>query len=672
MPKQTKQERLQQLRELVAFHRAKYHDEDAPEISDEAYDGLVRELGVLEEQVEGKRAAADVVGGRASDAFKKVTHKVRQWSFDNVFSYEELTDWDARLRRILAEAERDDDSLQYVAEHKIDGLKLVMEYQAGTLVRATTRGDGVIGEDVTHTAVTIKTLPKTLTKPVDLICVGEVWLSKKDFAALNIHQEKIGKPTFANPRNAAAGSLRQLDPVIAKSRKLSLFVYDIDLLDVRDTTIKVPETQQEELTLLTKLGFPVNQHSKLCKCVADIQRYYEAWIPKRDKQPYGIDGIVLKVNEINQQRLMGFTAKSPRYGMAYKFPAEEATTIVEGITLQVGRTGVVTPVAELRPVFVDGSTVSRATLHNEDFIIELDVRVGDTVIIQKAGDIIPEVKQVLLPLRPRDTKAFHFPKKVTECGGDGRIERVPGEAAYRCVSMDSDYLHQMKLYYFVSKPAFNIDGVGPKQIDLFLKEGLIRTAADLFELTEEDLVGLPLFKDKAARNTVTAIQAARTVPLYRLLVALSIDGVGEETARLLADSFGDVLAIAEADASAIASLHGIGDTIAESVTHWFSKKSNQRFLHSLLPQLTIKNPRVRKSNTELAGKTFVLTGTLESMTRDEAKDSIRAVGGKVSSSVSKKTDYVVVGADPGSKAKAATELGVTILSEATFQKMLAS
>ena len=666
----TSQKRLQQLRETVAYHRAKYHDQDNPEISDEAYDALLAELQAAELALEGAVSTADTVGGAASAAFSKVTHRVRQWSFDNLFSYQELVEWDARVKKNLAEADQSLDKLAYIAEHKIDGLKLVIEYEKGELLRCATRGNGQVGEDVTHTAKTIKTLPHTLTQKIDLICVGEVWLAKDDFESVNAERKRNDEALFANPRNAAAGSLRQLDPEVTKKRNLSLTVYDIDYLDTKQTTVTHPQSQWEELQLLTSLGLPTSTHVQRCDSLSEVQAAYEALVTTREDYQFAIDGMVLKVDSLAHQRVLGYTAKGPRFGMAYKLPAEQTTTVVEGITLQVGRTGVVTPVAELRPVLIAGSTVARATLHNEDFISELDVRVGDTVIIQKAGDIIPEVLSVVLTLRPEKTKRYRFPRTVLGCGGDGSIERVPGEAAYRCVSLDSDLLRRQQLYYFVSKSALNIDGVGPRIVDLLIDKGLISSAVDLFTLTTDLLEPLESFQATAARNVVNAIKTASNVELHRLLIGLSIDGVGEETARLLADTFGSLEALQAADAATIATIYGIGDTVGVSVSTWFAQPKNKDFVAALLPHLTISNPTRNSNATKLTGETFVLTGTLPTLTRDEAKDLIRKAGGKVSSSVSKKTDYVLVGADPGSKAAHAAELGVTELDEAAFKTLL--
>ena len=662
--------RLKQLSNTVAHHQKRYHEEDAPEISDEAYDALVEELQELELLVEGKvSAVASAVGSVASEAFSKVTHKVRQWSFDNVFDEVELIEWDARVRRLMADADIKG-SPSYVCEHKVDGLKLVIEYEKGILVRASTRGDGEVGEDVTHTAQTISTLPKQLKQPVSLLCVGEVWLSEKDFERINNERKAAGEALFANPRNAAAGSLRQLDPEVSRRRNLSLTVYDLDLLEVFSTKLTIPTTQWEELQLLKTLGLPTDNNPKLCKSVSEIQAFYDTWKDKRGTLSHGIDGVVIKVNEVPLQKVLGYTAKAPRFGVAYKFPAVEATTVVEDIQLQVGRTGVITPVAHLRPVRIDGSTVSRATLHNEDNIARLDVRVGDTIILRKAGDIIPEIVSVILTLRPAKTKPYKFPAHVSECGGDGRIERIPGEAAYRCVSTDSGVLHRQRLYYFVGKTALNIDGVGPKIIDAFLDNGLISTHADLFTLTAGDIKDLPGFKEKSAENIISAIDAVRVLPLHRFLVGLSIDNVGEETARLLADRFGSMAALRAAISPDIAAIYGIGDVVAESIVAWFKDKNHLKMVDELLRHVTPETDSGQATSATLQDKTFVLTGTLTKYSRDEAKEEIQKRGGKVSGSVSKKTDYVVVGAEPGSKVEEATKLGVTILDESAFLKLM--
>ncbi len=665
-------EYLKKLRDLVAYHQQKYHAEDAPEISDQAYDALVRELMALEERLEGKSShVTQAVGAIPSAAFTKVKHKVPQWSFDNVFDYTELVAWEERLKRYLNKEGVKFEQLEYVAEHKIDGLKLVMEYRAGVFFRALTRGDGVVGEDVTHTARTIKSLPEKLKYPVNLICVGEVWMGSSEFEKLNEAERQKGEEPFANPRNAAAGSLRQLDPEVARQRKLSLFVYDVDFFEPSQSGLVEPKTQFAELKLLKTLGLPTNSYPKKCSTLKAVEEYYQDWKNKNEDLPYGVDGVVIKVNEVSLQNAAGYTAKAPRFGIAYKFPAIETTTVVEGIELQLGRTGVVTPVAHLRATLIDGSTVTRATLHNEDQIKRLDIRIGDTVIIRKAGDVIPEVVSVMKELRPGKSRVYSFPKRVVGCGGDGSIERIPGMAAYRCVSLDSDFLKRQQMYYFVSKNALNLDGVGPRIIDALLDNNLISDVADLFTLKSEDLHNLPNFKEKSADNVVAAVLAAREVSLSRLLVGLCIEHVGEETARLLAKNFPTIEAVRTAAYEDLVAVDGVGEVVAEKIIAWQQSKEAQTFLVKLLSHLIVTNDEVSENTGALAGSTFVFTGTLPTLARSAAQGMVRKAGGIISNSVSKKTSYVVVGADPGSKAKEAEKLGVKIISEAEFLKLVA-
>lgn len=663
------QDRIAELTKLVAYHQERYHTDDAPEISDEAYDSLVAELRALSGASEADvDAVVNRVGGPVHEAFTKVTHRVRQWSFGNVFTHEELSEWEVRLYRFL-DTTPADTPLSYVAEYKIDGLKAVLTYEKGVLVQAATRGDGVVGEDVTHTVRTITDVPAQLTQPVDVVVVGEVWLSADKFARINAKRAAVAEPLFANPRNAAAGTLRQLDPAVAAARKLSMFSYDIDFLDTRDTTVSTPETQAAELALLTELGFRVNHDYAVCQTIAEVEAFYETAQVHRHDLPYGVDGVVVKVNEVRYQRALGYTAKAPRFGTAFKFPAEQATTVVEDIQLQVGRTGVVTPVAHLRPVRVDGSVVSRATLHNEDQIKRLDVRVGDTIILQKAGDVIPEIVSIIPELRPKRSKPYRFPATAEGCGGDGSIERIPGEAAYRCVTRDSAHLHQQRLYHFVSKGALNIDGVGPRIIDLLLEYGLITTAADLFTLTVGDLRDLPGFKEKAAQNVIDAITARRAVPLNRFLVALSIPQVGAETARILAEHFGSFDALAAAPEADLAAVYGVGEVVAASLYAWLRDPHHAALVTALRAQVTILSTDAVGTGA-LTGKTVVFTGTLPHLGRDAAQDLARKHGAKVTNSVSKKTDYVVAGEEAGSKADTAASLGVAVLSEDEFLALI--
>lgn len=662
-------ERIKKLRKLITYHQGLYHEDDAPEISDEAYDSLVRELRELEGVGEEGESVANRVGGAPSEAFAKVEHKVRQWSLNNVFDEAELKDWEEQIKRRLKEEGINVNRLSYDVGHKLDGLKIVLTYEKGKLVRAATRGNGVIGEDVTHSAVTIDNIPKKLPVPLTLTCVGEVWLSESEFLRINGERKKLDQPLFANPRNAAAGSLRQLDPVVTASRKLSVIIYDLDYLEPAAGT-SIPTTQQEELELLKELNFPVGEHGALKDDISGIIDYYDTWKDKKSKLPYGVDGVVAKVNDIFLQKRLGYTAKAPRFAVAFKFPAEQATTVIEDIVLQVGRTGVITPVAHLTPTRIAGSVVSRATLHNADQIKRLDIRIGDTVILQKAGDVIPEVVLVMKELRPEGTKPYVFPKKVDGCGGDRSIERIPGEAAYRCRVLDSDFIYRQRLYHLVSKTALNIDGVGPKIIDFLLDQGLIKDAVDLFTLEVGDLEGLPGFQKKAAENIVAAIKSASKVELYRLLVGLSIPNIGEETARLIADHFGTLAGVRAASSDELSAIHGVGETVALSVSKWMSNTQNVARLDNLIPYLKIINPTRVSKSTALTGKTVVFTGSLPTLSRDEAKKRARAAGAHIAGSVSLKTDYVILGEDAGSKAAKAREFGVKVLSEAEFLKMV--
>ena len=667
-----KKKRLHELRKLVNYHRQLYHELDSPEISDQAYDALLQELIDLENSIGGGLSqVAQAVGGKPSEAFKKVQHQEPQWSFDNLFMYEELVRWRDRCYRLLSEADYVFDNLSYVVEHKIDGLKLVVYYKEGFLYKALTRGDGKVGEDVTHTARTIANLPHTLTSPVDLICVGEVWMGAEEFNKINELRKKNSEDPFANPRNASAGTIRQLDPTIASEREISYTAYDIDSCDLRNSQLETPKTQWEELELLRVLGLPCNENSLVMDTIEEIQNYYEKWVVDHHKLPYGVDGVVIKVNSIIYQRALGYTAKAPRFGIAYKFPAEQSTTVVEDVVLQVGRTGVVTPVAKVRPTLIDGSTVSRATLHNEDFIKDKDIRIGDTVIIQKAGDIIPEIVSVISELRPKNAKKFTFPDCVSDCGGDGSIQRREGESAYRCLSLDSTYIKRLRMYHLVSRDALNIDGIGPKVIDALFSSGKLSQPADLFRLTKEDFLNLPLFKEKSASNAIESIEKARTVTFDRFLYGLGIDNVGAQTARDLVDTFSTIQTLQKASLDEISRVYGIGDTVARSLLDWFSHKENQKQLQELLKVLHITEPSLDNSVKEsLKGLSFVITGSLDRYSRDEVKQMIRRLGGSVKSSVSSKTSYVIVGKDPGSKLEQAQKMGVNILHEEEFIALL--
>ena len=658
-------QRHEKLKASINRHRYLFHVENKEEITQEALDSLKHELVSLEKEYPSlitPDSPSQRIAGTALAQFQKVTHKVPQWSLNDAFSEEEIRDFDLRLQRMLKTSLGKEVLPTYICELKIDGLHIVLEYKKGLLLTAATRGDGVVGEDVTHNIKTIESVPLRLNEPADIIVEGEVWLSKKQLERINQQRMKTGDELYANPRNLAAGTIRQLDPKITAERKLDTYIYDISLGEN-------PLSQKKELERLTELGFKVNTHAEVCDTIDEVIAFWKKWHTAKDKQPYLIDGVVVKVNDVKLQEALGYTGKGPRFSLAIKFPAEQSTTIVEGIELQVGRTGAVTPVAHLKPVTVAGSTVSRATLHNEDQIQRLDVRIGDTVVLQKAGDVIPEIVSVILELRPQKTRAYSFPKKVEGCGGDGAIERVAGESAYRCVTLDSDFLYRKRMYYFVSKGALNVDGVGPRIIDALLDNGLVQNYEDLFTLKVGDISILEGFKEKAAQNVVDAFLKARSTPLHRLLIGLSIEHVGEETARLIALHFGSLEAIKKATVLEMAHIHGVGEVVADSLHTWMHNKYNLQLLEGILKYMSIQNPQ-QKLKGALLGKTFVFTGTLPTLARDEAKELARSRGAHVASSVSPKTDYVVIGSEAGTKAKEAATLGVRILSEAEFLELL--
>ncbi len=660
--------RYEKLKASINHYRRQYHVFDREEIPESARDSLMHELAEIERLYPAIIAAdspTQRVAGKPLPGFKKVPHKVAQWSFNDAFTEDDIRAFDTRVKRQLGDAMRDGDPT-YTVELKIDGLKVVLEYVDGILQTAATRGDGVIGEDVTHNVKTIESVPLSLSRPIDIIVEGEVWMSAKNLERLNKERAAQGEELYANPRNVAAGSIRQLDPAIAASRNLDVFIYD-----VARSSEHVPETQVEELEYLRELGFKVNPHFKKAKTIDDVIRYWDSWKEKGRKQDYWIDGVVVKVNERRYQDALGFTGKAPRFAIAFKFPAEQVTTVLEDIVLQVGRTGVLTPVAHLAPVSVAGTTVSRATLHNEDEIERLDVRIGDTVILQKAGDVIPDIVRVLPELRTGKEKKFVWPTHVPDCGGDGRIERVPGTSAWRCVDKNSFAVVRRRFYNFVAKHALNIEGFGPRTIDQLLEAGLVQHYNDLFTLTEGDLLTLEGFAEISAQKTIRSIQKASRVDLARLIVGLSIPQVGEETALVLAREFRTIDVLSEAPESDLVAIEGIGPIVAKEIASWFADKTNRTLIRNLKKHLTITAPtRVAQGAQTLAGKTYVLTGTLSSMSRDEAKELLRGLGADVSGSVSKKTTAVVAGESAGSKLDKAEELGVPVLTEAEFLRIV--
>jgi len=658
--KKSAKERIKVLREVINYHRHLYHVLDQQEISDQALDSLKFELKNLEDQwpdLITPDSPTQRVAGQVLTGFKKVKHQIPQWSFDDAFSIADLNKFDLRLKKLLGH------NPDYVCELKIDGLKVVLTYDQGLLVQAATRGDGEIGEDVTANIKTIQAIPLRLTKAVSVVVEGEIWLAKKEFERINKERAKAGEALFANPRNVAAGTIRQLDSQVVASRRLDCFVYDLVKAD-----FPLPTNQAEELTRLKSLGFKINQHWQKAPDLKKVITYWQTWQARAKTLEYWVDGIVIKVNSRADQIKLGYTGKAPRFAIAFKFPAEQATTIIEEIIFQVGRTGVITPVACLKPVLIAGSTVSRATLHNEDEIKRLDVRVGDTVIIQKAGDIIPDIVSVLPEFRSKQSRPFVWPKTLAECGGP--IERVPGQVAWRCVGRDSFAQQKRRLAYFASKSAFDIAGLGPKMIDLLFENNLVARFDDIFRLKKGDLLVLPRLAEKSAEKLLTAIDSRRQVSLARFITALSIDNVGEETAIDLAEHFLTLAKLRQATISDLETLSGVGTVLAQSIYHWFRNSANQTLVDRLLDQVTILKI-TSPANLKLKGQTFVLTGTLPILSREEAKTLIRQAGGEISSTVSAKTNFLLAGLEPGSKYQTAQKLGVKIIDEKAFRRLIA-
>jgi DNA ligase (NAD+) len=674
---------LADLAKQIAGHDRAYHQDDNPEISDADYDSLRARNGAIEARFPDlvrPDSPSRRVGAPAAGGFAKITHAQPMLSLGNVFAESELADFIAGIRRFLKElADNETIQLEMVAEPKIDGLSLSLRYEKGALVSAATRGDGAVGEDVTKNVMTFKDLVTELPGAApDLVEIrGEVYFSKPDFKALNARQAEAGEKTFANPRNAAAGSLRQLDTAITAGRPLKMFAYAWGAVSE-----PIAETHWQFLERLKAWGFQVNPRTRLCTGLADMIAAYNDTNEARAGLDYDIDGMVYKVNRIDWQERLGFVSRAPRWAVAHKFPAEQAVTIVNDIEIQVGRTGTLTPVAKLEPVTVGGVVVSNATLHNEDEIARKDVRIGDTVVVQRAGEVIPQVVEVVAAMRPKKTKPFRMPDTCPECGSPA--VRAEDEAARRCTGGYSCPAQAAeKLKHFVSRGAFDIEGLGAKHIADFFEDGIIETEADIFRLSEkrDDLLEREGWGDLSVDNLIAAIDARRAVPLERLIYALGIRQVGQATARLLAKTYGSLdvwmaamMAAKDAESEAyqeLTNVDGIGPSVAEDVAAWFAHARNLGVLEDLGVQLDVADFEAPDAtDSPVAGKTIVFTGSLERMSRGEAKAKAEALGAKVAGSVSKKTDYVVIGADAGSKAKKAAELGVNILNEDEWLEMI--
>ncbi len=662
MKKPEAKSRIEKLKELVNHHRYLYHVQDRQEISDSALDSLKKELFDLEQEYP-KFITADSptqrVGGKPLPEFKKVSHRERMLSLNDAFSKEDMHDWLGRISKLLTEQEKA--QLDFYAELKIDGLAIELEYDDGSFKQGSTRGDGSIGEDITQNLKTVEAIPLTIDYKKNLVLRGEVFISKKEFEAINKIQTQKDLPLYANPRNIAAGSVRQLDPKITASRKLDSFAYDI----VAGVETKTHEQRHEELK---KIGFKTNTHNKYCKNLEEVFYFYEHVGKIREKLAYEIDGVVVIVNNNALFEKLGVVGKTPRGAIAFKFAQSQATTIIEDIKIQVGRTGAMTPVAWLKPVQISGITVSRATLHNEDEIRRLDVRLGDSVIVGRAGDVIPDIIKVLPELRTGKEKHFKMPTHCPSC--ETKLEKSETEVLWRCPNVDCVARSRRQFYHFVSRPAFNIDGLGPKIIDRLLDEGLAQDPADIFSLKEGDLAQLERFGEKSAENVVAAIQEKKELPLSRFIYALGIRNIGAETAVDIAEHFGSLEKLRQAKLEDFDAIANIGPIVAKSVHEWFAQKDNQKFLDKLLKAgVKPKNPP-KKAAGKLAGKTFVFTGTLDSIERESAKEKVRALGGQISESVSAKTSFVVVGSEPGSKAEKAKKLGVKILDEKEFLELI--
>ncbi len=664
------QKRIEKLKKEINYHRNLYHEKDILEISEEALDSLKDELKKLEKKFPEflKNDSPSLrVAGKPLEGFSKITHKIPQWSFDDAFSFEDLKDFEKKLENLKKKNsffEKKD--LQYFCELKIDGLKVVLEYENGILKTAATRGDGKVGEDVTQNIKTIKTIPLKLNKKISGIFEGEIYLSKKNFENLNKKRKKEGLETYANPRNVASGSVRQLDPKIVEQRKLDAFIYD-----VAQISNKAPlKNQKEEIDFLKSLGFQTNKNNFLAKSLEEVWNFYKNQTKIKDDYGYLIDGIVLKVNQRELQEFFGYTGKAPRFAIALKFPAEQKTTIIKEISLQLGRTGVLTPVAELEKVSLAGTSVSRASLHNADEIERLDVRVGDTVIVEKAGDIIPKVVEVLKNLRPKKSKKYVFPKTFAGCGADGKIFKPAGDVYYRCVDFSGKEVVKKKLEYFVSKKAFDIEGLGGANVKSFVEKDFLKEPADIFKLPYEKIEKMEGFGEKSVENLKKSIEEKREISLSRFLIALSIFEVGEETSILLSENFEKLEKIQKAKKEEFEKIDGIGIVVAEKIFSFFKDKKNIKEIKNLLKEIKIrKNIKNKKVNKNFDGKTFAVTGSFENFSREQIFKIVRDFGGKPAGAISKKTDFLIVGENSGSKKEKAQKLKIKILTEKDFAKM---
>ena len=665
MDKKQAEKRIKELRKQVEYHAKRYYDDDKPEITDFEYDMMMLELRTLESQFPElitKDSLTQKVGGTVKEGFQKVEHEVPLQSLQDVFDFDEIEAFDERVKK---QAEENGiENPQYVVETKIDGLSAALEYVDGKFVRGATRGNGLVGEDVTENLKTIKTIPQELSEKINITVRGEVFISKKDFEEMNQEREENEEETFANARNAAAGSLRQLDSNITKTRPLDIYIFNVQKIEGKEFN-----SHYEELEYLKKLGFNVNPVLIPCKDTEEVIKAIQKIGEDRENLTFGIDGAVVKVDDLNLRKIMGTTSKVPKWAIAYKYPPERKETILKDITFQVGRTGVITPMAILEPVKVAGSTISKTTLHNEDFVKEKGLKIGDRVIIQKAGDVIPEIVEAVVSKRTGEEKDFEMPKVCPVCGAEA--VREEGEAAVRCTGIECPAKLYRNLVHFVSREAMNIDGLGENIIGVLLEKKMISNIADIYDLKFEEIASLKKNGKKFAQNLIDSINASKENDLYRLITAFGIRHVGVKAAKILAKTYNNIDNLAEADVENLSQVEDIGPIVANSIREFFEQEQTKDLI-SRLKQAGVNTQRLKEEDEDerFAGKTFVLTGSLENFSREEASNIIEKFGGKTSSSVSKKTSYVLAGEDAGSKLTKAQSLGVTIITEQEFADMI--
>ena len=665
MEKKQAKERIEELRKKVEYHAKKYYDDDKPEISDFEYDMLMVELRNLEKEYpefKSKDSLTQKVGGHVKEGFNKVTHEVPLQSLQDVFSMEEVIDYIEKIK--LKAKENNIEDVKFVVETKIDGLSAALEYKNGKFVRGATRGNGIVGEDVTNNLKTLKTIPKKLKENIDITVRGEVFISKNDFEKMNQEREENEEELFANARNAAAGSLRQLDSKITATRPLDIYIFNVQKIEGKEFN-----SHYEELEYLEKLGFNVNPVRIYCKTISEIEKAIQKIGEEREKLTFGIDGAVIKVDDLKFREILGSTAKTPRWAIAYKYPPEKKETILEDIVCQVGRTGVITPMAILKPVKLSGSTISKTTLHNEDFIKDKDLKIGDTVVIQKAGDVIPEIVEVKKQKRTGNEKEFEMPKVCPVCGA--QAIREEGESALRCTGIECPAKLYRNLVHFASREAMNIEGLGESIIKQLLDKKLIENIADIYTLTFEDIASLKKNGQKFAKNLEESINKSKQNDLYRLITALGIRHVGTKASKILAKKYQTIDKLSKASFDELSQINDIGPIVANSIREFFLEDQTIDLIQRL-KKAGVNTKAIEQEilDNRFEGKTFVLTGTLENYTRGEAANIIEKYGGKTSGTVSKKTDYVLAGEEAGSKLTKAQSLGVKVLTEEEFKEMI--